>query len=50
MIVKLEDRNLLVERARYLMNKYDFIAFESLKIAEQEYENQIKKGKLENEK
>ena len=45
MIVKLEDRNILVERARYLMNKYYFTAFESLKIAEQEYENQIKKGR-----
>ena len=50
MIVKLEDRNILVERARYLMNKYYFTAFESLKIAEQEFEKQMKMGELENEK
>lgn len=50
MIVELENRNILVDRAKYLMDKYSFTAFESLKIAEQEFEEQIKKGELENEK
>ena len=49
MIVKLEDRKALITRAKYLMNKYYMNAFESLKIAEQEFEEQMKKGKLENE-
>ena len=50
MIVKLENRMALIARAKYLMDKYSFTAFESLKIAEQEFEEQIKKGELENEK
>ena len=50
MIVKLENRRALIARAKYLMDKYSFTAFESLKIAEQEFEEQIKKGELENEK
>lgn len=49
MIVKLENRKALIDRASYLMNKYSFTAFESLKIAEQEFEKQMKMGELENE-
>lgn len=49
MIVKLENRTALIARAKYLMNKYSFSDFESLKIAEQELEKQMKKGELENE-
>lgn len=49
MIVELEYRDVLVDRAKYLKNKYSFSDFESLKIAEQELEKQMKKGELENE-
>lgn len=49
MIVKLEDRKALITRAKYLMNKYSMNAFESLKIAEQEFEEQMIMGELENE-
>lgn len=50
MIVKLENWKALRDRAEYLMNVYSFTVFESLKIAEQEFEKQMKIGELENEK
>lgn len=49
MIVELEYRHVLVEIAKYLKNKYSFSNLESLKIAEQELEEQIKKRESENE-
>lgn len=49
MIVKLEDRKALIDRADYLMSKYSMDAFEALKWAEQEFEKQMKTGELENE-
>lgn len=50
MIVKFENRTALIARAKYLMDKYYMNAFEAIKWAEQEFEKQIKKGELENEK
>ena len=50
MIVKLGDRNALIERAKYLMDKYSMNAFEAIKWAEQEFEKQMKMGEFENEK
>ena len=49
MIVKLEDRQALIDRANYLMNKYSFTVFEAIKWEEQEFEKQMKMGELENE-
>lgn len=49
MIVKLEDRKALIDRAKDLMDKYHMNAFEAVKWAEQEFEKQIKMGELENE-
>ena len=36
MIVKLEDRQALIDRANYLMNKYSFTVFEAIKWAEKQ--------------
>lgn len=36
MIVKLDDRNALIKRAKYLMSKYKLNAFEAILWAEQE--------------
>lgn len=49
MIVKLEDRKALIDRAKELMNKYSMNAFEAVKWAEKEFEKQMKMGELENE-
>jgi len=48
--VELSNRKALIERAKYLMDKYSMNAFEALKWAEQEFEKQMKMGELENEK
>lgn len=50
MTVKLEDRMDLIARAKYLMDKYSMNAFEAIKFAEQEFEEQMIMGELENEK
>ena len=49
MIVKIEDRLVLVSRAKYLMDKYSLSSFEAIIWAEQEIEEQMKKGDLKYE-
>lgn len=44
MIVKLDDRIALISRAKYLMDKYSLSSFEAIIWAEQEIEEQMKKG------
>ena len=46
MIVKLEDKDYIIRRAKELMNKLSLNAFEAIKMAEGEYIEQMKnKGK-----
>ena len=47
--MELEHRKALIGRARYLMNKYLYEPLFALKIAEQEIEEQIKNGDIEND-
>ena len=47
-IVELEHRKVLIGRAKYLMDKYLYEPLFALKIAEQEIEEQIKNGDIEN--
>ena len=49
MLVKLEDRMALISRAKYLMDKYSLKVFEAIIWAEQEIEEQMKKGDLKYE-
>lgn len=49
MIVKLEDRITLINKAAYLMDKYSLSEFEAIKCAEYEIEKQMGKGDLKYE-
>lgn len=49
MIVELDNVDALKDRAKYLMDKYSLEAFEAIKWAEQEIEEQMKKGDLKYE-
>ena len=49
-IVELSNRKALIDRAKYLIDKYSFEPLFALRIAEQEFEKQIKMGELKDEK
>ncbi|MEG0023702.1 MAG: hypothetical protein RR756_06160 [Cetobacterium sp.] len=44
--MKLSNRKALIERAEYLMTHYSYDALTSLKIAEQEFEEQEEKNNI----
>lgn len=49
MIIKLEDRNQLINKAKHFMKKYSLNAFEAIILSEYEMEKQIKTKGIENE-
>ena len=48
--MELSNRKALIDRAKYLIDKYSFEPLFALRIAEQEFEKQIKMGELKDEK
>lgn len=47
--MELSNRKALLDRAKYLMDKYSFNAFEAIKIAEQEFLEVEKEGEMESD-
>lgn len=47
--MELSNRKALLDRAKYLMNKYSFNALDALKIAEQEFKEVEKEGEMEDD-
>lgn len=47
--MELSNRKVLLERAKYLMNKYEYNPLFALRVAEQEFKEVEKEGEMEND-